>query len=48
MFEFDFGLGEDINMLRESVAGFATNRIAPRAELLELDYLDATTILPLH
>jgi len=31
MFEFDFGLGEDINMLREAVQGFASDRIAPRA-----------------
>jgi isovaleryl-CoA dehydrogenase len=31
MFDFDFGLGEDIDLLRESVAGFAADRIAPRA-----------------
>ena len=31
MFDFDFGLGEDIDLLRESVRGFATDRIAPRA-----------------
>ncbi|MBT8099007.1 MAG: acyl-CoA dehydrogenase family protein, partial [Gammaproteobacteria bacterium] len=31
MIDFDFGLGEDIDMLRESVADFATDRIAPRA-----------------
>ncbi|MDH4071813.1 MAG: isovaleryl-CoA dehydrogenase [Gammaproteobacteria bacterium] len=31
MFDFDFGLGEDIDMLRESVTGFATDRIAPLA-----------------
>jgi len=31
MFDFDFGLGEDIDMLRESVRGFANDRIAPRA-----------------
>ena len=31
MFEFDFGLGDDINMLRETVQGFASDRIAPRA-----------------
>lgn len=31
MFDFDFGLGEDIDMLRESVQGFASANIAPRA-----------------
>ena len=31
MFDFDFGLGEDIDLLRETVAAFAANRIAPRA-----------------
>ncbi len=31
MFDFDFGLGEDIDLLRETVAGFAADRIAPRA-----------------
>ena len=31
MFDFDFGLGEDIDLLRESVASFAADRIAPRA-----------------
>ncbi|HSG96600.1 MAG TPA: isovaleryl-CoA dehydrogenase [Woeseiaceae bacterium] len=31
MFEFNFGLGEDLDLLRESVRGFATDRIAPRA-----------------
>ncbi len=31
MFEFDFGLGEDINLLRDSVRNFANDRIAPRA-----------------
>jgi isovaleryl-CoA dehydrogenase len=31
MFDFDFGLGDDIDLLRESVAGFAADRIAPRA-----------------
>ena len=32
MYEFDFGLGEDVDMLRETVSAFATERIAPRAE----------------
>jgi len=31
MFDFNFGLGDDIDMLRESVSDFATDRIAPRA-----------------
>lgn len=31
MFDFDFALGDDIEMLRETVRGFAANRIAPRA-----------------
>ena len=31
MFEFDFGLGEDLDLLRESVRAFASDRIAPRA-----------------
>lgn len=31
MFDFNFGLGDDIDMLRSSVSGFASDRIAPRA-----------------
>ena len=31
MFEFDFGHGEDLDLLRETVRAFATDRIAPRA-----------------
>jgi isovaleryl-CoA dehydrogenase len=31
MFEFDFGHGEDLDLLRETVRGFATDQIAPRA-----------------
>ena len=31
MFEFDFGLGEDLDLLRDTVRGFAADRIAPRA-----------------
>jgi isovaleryl-CoA dehydrogenase len=31
MFEFDFGHGEDLDLLREIVRGFARDRIAPRA-----------------
>jgi isovaleryl-CoA dehydrogenase len=35
MFDFDFGLGEDIDLLRESVAGFAAGRIAPRSAAID-------------
>jgi len=35
MFDFDFGLGEDLDLLRESVAAFAADRIAPRAEVID-------------
>ena len=35
MFDFDFGLGEDIDLLRESVQGFAADRIAPRAQEID-------------
>jgi len=31
MFDFDFGLGEDIDLLRETVQSFANDRIGPRA-----------------
>jgi len=31
MIDFDFGLGDDIDLLRKSVSDFATDRIAPRA-----------------
>ena len=31
MLDFDFGLGEDLNLLRETVHAFAMDRIAPRA-----------------
>jgi len=31
MFEFDFGHGEDLDLLRETVRNFARDRIAPRA-----------------
>jgi len=35
MLDFDFGLGEDIDLLRETVHGFASDRIAPRAENID-------------
>ncbi|MEO0036250.1 MAG: hypothetical protein RLZZ501_2273, partial [Pseudomonadota bacterium] len=36
--DFDFGLSEEIDMLRDSVRGFARDRIAPRAA--EIDRSD--------
>jgi isovaleryl-CoA dehydrogenase len=41
MFDFDFGLGDEIDMLRESVRNFANDHIAPRAE-----EIDATNQFP--
>ncbi|MDH4124202.1 MAG: isovaleryl-CoA dehydrogenase [Gammaproteobacteria bacterium] len=35
MFDFDFGLGEDLDLLRETVAAFAAERIAPRAASID-------------
>ncbi|MFU8814198.1 MAG: isovaleryl-CoA dehydrogenase [Pseudomonadales bacterium] len=35
MFQFDFGLGETIDMLRDSVAQFARREIAPRAAAID-------------
>jgi isovaleryl-CoA dehydrogenase len=35
MNEFDFGLGEDIEMLRDTVGGFAAEQIAPRAAQID-------------
>jgi isovaleryl-CoA dehydrogenase len=35
MFEFDFGLGEDLDLLRETVRSFAADRIAPRAREID-------------
>lgn len=37
--EFNFGLGETIDMLREQVNGFAASEIAPRAEDIDRDNL---------
>jgi isovaleryl-CoA dehydrogenase len=37
MHEFDFGLGEDIDLLRETVRGFAASEIAPRAAAIDRD-----------
>ena len=35
MYDFSFGLGDEIDMLRESVAEFAADRIAPRAQEID-------------
>jgi isovaleryl-CoA dehydrogenase len=35
--DFDFGLGETVDMLRDSVAQFAATEIAPRAETIDTD-----------
>ena len=35
MWDFDFGLGEDIDLLRETVHAFAADRIAPRAAAID-------------
>ena len=35
MFDFDFGLGDDVDLLRESVAAFAGDKIAPRAQAID-------------
>lgn len=37
MHDFDFGLGEDIDMLRQTVRDFAEDRIAPRAADIDRD-----------
>jgi isovaleryl-CoA dehydrogenase len=37
MFEFDFGLGEDLELLRDTVRSFASDNIAPRAAEIDRD-----------
>jgi isovaleryl-CoA dehydrogenase len=37
MFDFDFGLGEDIDLLRQTVRSFAATEIAPRAAAIDRD-----------
>jgi isovaleryl-CoA dehydrogenase len=37
MFNFDFGLGEEIDLLRDTVRSFAEDKIAPRAEAIDRD-----------
>ena len=35
MFDFDFGLGDDVDLLRDSVAAFASDQIASRANEID-------------
>ncbi len=37
MFDLDFGLGEEIELLRDTVRSFAEDKIAPRAEAIDRD-----------
>jgi isovaleryl-CoA dehydrogenase len=37
MFDFDFGLGEDIDLLRATIRDFAVSEIAPRAAAIDRD-----------
>ncbi|MGA8204100.1 MAG: isovaleryl-CoA dehydrogenase [Woeseiaceae bacterium] len=37
MLDFDFGLGEDIDLLRDTVRGFAADRIEPLAQSIDAD-----------
>jgi len=37
MLDFDFGLGEDIDLLRDTVRAFATDRIEPLAQSIDAD-----------
>ena len=46
MIEFDFGLGEQIDMLRETVRDFATAEIAPRAEAIDRENLFPRDLWP--
>ncbi len=37
MFDFDFGLGEELDLLRDTVRDLSQDRIAPRAESIDAD-----------
>ena len=37
MLDFNFGLGEDIDLLRDTVRGFAADRIEPLAQRIDAD-----------
>ncbi|MES1155869.1 MAG: acyl-CoA dehydrogenase family protein, partial [Pseudorhodoplanes sp.] len=43
---FDFGLGEDVDMLRDSVARFSADKIAPRADAIDRDNLFPRDLWP--
>ena len=45
-FDFDFGLGEDIDMLRQAVRSFAEEHIAPRAEEIDRSNLFPRDLWP--
>ena len=46
MFDFDFGLGEEIDLLRDTVRDFSADRIAPRAESIDRDNLFPRDLWP--
>lgn len=46
MFEFDFGHGEDLDLLRETVRSFATDHIAPRAAEIDEKNLFPSDLWP--
>ena len=46
MFEFDFGHGEDLDLLRDTVRGFARDRIAPRAAAIDAENLFPADLWP--
>ena len=46
MFEFDFGRGEDLDRVRETVRNFATDRIAPRAAAIDESWAEMSWTSP--
>jgi isovaleryl-CoA dehydrogenase len=46
MFDFDFGLGEEIDLLRDTVREFAASEIAPRAEAIDRENLFPRDLWP--
>ena len=46
MFDFDFGLGEDIDLLRQTIQNFAGDRIAPRAADIDSENLFPRDLWP--
>jgi isovaleryl-CoA dehydrogenase len=46
MFEFDFGHGEDLDLLRDTVRSFARDRIAPRAAAIDEENLFPADLWP--